>query len=155
MINAKVLATAINRLATLRYFPSDKGVKVELAKMLNEMCSTDEQVEWLANRTTQLYTEWLGPAELRAVMCSRYCPADGIEADSAVFSEGIPSERGNDWKRLETPERPLLEAAANVSPDAAQHCAGAIARSVNFKRKLGSHDYASIRHLYTQDGWPK
>jgi hypothetical protein len=43
-----------------------------------------------------LYDKWPAPHELRAVLCSKFKPKDGIEADSAdqrYIEDGIPSDR--------------------------------------------------------------
>jgi hypothetical protein len=87
---------AMGRIALMKFFPaSDISARATVMLELIEMCSTDEQVEWLGNRVTALYTEWPGLRELRAVFCSKFKPADGIEVYSADtrFIDGIPSER--------------------------------------------------------------
>ncbi len=40
-----------------------------------------------------LYAEWPGVYELRACFCSKFRPADGVEARSSVYLDGVPSER--------------------------------------------------------------
>lgn len=76
----------------MKFFPSDEGAKKEIMALIASMCSSDEQVAWLANRTVALHNEWPGPRELRAVLCSKFRPKDGFEVYSDVYPEGIPSE---------------------------------------------------------------
>jgi hypothetical protein len=95
MLNATVVSNAINRMSLLTFFPPQTAWP-GLAMLIHDMCSTDEQVEWLARRVVTLYDSWPGPHELRAVLCSRFKPLDGIEADSKharYIEDGIPSER--------------------------------------------------------------
>lgn len=92
----KAIMGAIDRLATLRHFPTDEGARMAIAKEIVKMCSTTEQVIWLGERMMVLYDSWPGPHELRAVLCSKFAPKDGIEADSRdprYLEWGIPSEK--------------------------------------------------------------
>jgi hypothetical protein len=102
MLNAKIVAEAIDRLSLMPYFPMDPGAKKELGKAMAEMCATDEQVQWLCRRMPQLHDKWPGEREMRAVLCSKFRPKDGLEMESDIYADGIPSEN---------PERNLLGAA--------------------------------------------
>jgi hypothetical protein len=96
MLNPKVALEVTNELSILRFFPSGGQARAAISELLMQFCSTDAQARWLVRRVWALYSEWPGPRELRAVFCSKFPPADGIEADStdARFLEtGIPSER--------------------------------------------------------------
>ena len=104
MLSPDVLLRATARLARMAFFPADQFARNDLADDLEEMVSTDEQLLWLAKRVTALYGEWPGIREVRAVLCSRFKPKDGIEADSSKFVEGIPSEKPPE------PTLPLLPA---------------------------------------------
>jgi hypothetical protein len=94
MITPKAIAAAMGRFSLLRYFPAGDAGIAALTEMLQEMVTTDEQLDWLSRRVLQLHPEWPGPYEIRAVFCSRYKPKDGVEADSAMakFEDGIPAE---------------------------------------------------------------
>ena len=97
MVNVKQAADKIAELALMRFFPSEPQAKSALVRMVCEMAQTNEQVDWLVRRALALYTDWPGPRELRALFCSRWKPADGIEAYSTVYiadesGGGFPSE---------------------------------------------------------------
>lgn len=79
MIKAKTLKRALERLGQLRFFPA---VSWPVGDTIGRMCRTDEEVEWLAEKMCQLYDEWPGPHEFRAIFCVKYHPADGIETFS-------------------------------------------------------------------------
>jgi hypothetical protein len=65
-----------------------------LAKLVGQMATTHEQIEWLVNRTVAVCNEWPGPRVLRQIFCSKFKPRDGIEAGSTeAFPEGLPRER--------------------------------------------------------------
>ena len=83
------------RISLMKFFPSsDTVARATVMLELMQMCSTDDQVEWLSKRLTALYTEWPGLRELRAVFCFKFKPFDKIEVNSADprFIDGIPSE---------------------------------------------------------------
>lgn len=95
MINVKRASESIGRLAILKFFPADNVARTEILKLICEMVTTNEQIDWLVNRARSLWNEWEGPRELRAIVCSKYRPADGIEAYSQLpqFADGIPAEK--------------------------------------------------------------
>lgn len=92
MITPSANSKLIARLSTLKYFPTKQESIEVVMEAVMEFASTDDQADWLGKRMLKLFTEWPGPRELRAVFCARFKPADGIEADSATFTEGVPSE---------------------------------------------------------------
>jgi hypothetical protein len=104
----------LSGLTLLRFFPSDPDARLELAKLVSRMASTEEQVEWLVARTVALCNEWPGPVGLRQVLCSKFKPADGIEAGgTSMFPEGPPSE-----KRIDPPALPALPPGHVATVDA-------------------------------------
>jgi hypothetical protein len=77
----------------LPFFPTKPAARSLVVAELSSFCATAEQGKWLARRMVQLYpTKWPGLGEMRAVYCSKYRPADGKEASSGVYRDGIPSE---------------------------------------------------------------
>ena len=94
MISARAINYALATMGMIRFFPSDIEVKAKIGELIGKMCSTDEQVRWLADRMVELHgSQWPGPDELRATLCSKFKPKDGRELDSAVYLDGIPSEK--------------------------------------------------------------
>ncbi len=86
---------------TMRFFPSDPDARFGIAEDIAAMCGSKEQVEWLVGRLPKLYSDWPGTREARAVLCSKFPPADGIDGNSTVYVTGIPSDRPG-------PPRPTL-----------------------------------------------
>lgn len=93
MLEAKTVKRALGSLSLLRFFPADEEARAMLGEILAAMCPNDEACEWLVRRTLEVHNEWPGPVELRALLCSRYRPADGVEANSSAWPEGIPPSR--------------------------------------------------------------
>ena len=95
MIDVNRATKTLGGLALLKFFPTDDFARAELVSMVCEMASTNEQIEWLVKRARNVWSQWEGPSELRALFCSKYKPADGVECFSALpqFADGIPSER--------------------------------------------------------------
>ena len=94
-MNPKRLLEMLGELAMLKYFPANnEAVLLGLARLCVDMCNSESEVRWLVDRMTSgLYAEWPGPQEMRAVLCSRYKPKDGVNAYSTVYLDGIPASR--------------------------------------------------------------
>lgn len=84
------LITAVDRMEVLRYFPSSKPARDEIASLLSEMIQTDQwgtaqsKLDWLIRALRDNVGEWPGPKELRGVYCCKFRPSDGIEAFSVL-----------------------------------------------------------------------
>ena len=93
-MNPEVIAELCGELTLLRFFPSDQGARTALFLLIGRMCSNEDQVRWLVQRTLAICNEWPGPLAFRQILCSKFKPADGIEAGAtSLFPEGVPSER--------------------------------------------------------------
>lgn len=95
---------AVQRLGALKFFPSNVGARLAIVRVIRDMATTGDQVQWLIRRALQLFDSWEGPRELRALFCSRWKPRDGIEAASAVYPDGFPPERKPEPKLLIAPD---------------------------------------------------
>jgi len=78
------LKAAVADLSMLRYFPADEGTRAAVAALLAAICPDKEALLWLVDEFTNRIGEWRGPKELRAVLSTRWMPADGIEATSEI-----------------------------------------------------------------------
>jgi hypothetical protein len=91
----------------LAYYPSDPGTQGAIMTLLAGMCQSREALDWLVNQMVNRVGAWKGPAELRGVLCSRFKPADGVEADSSIpglrpaDSEQLYLERHNAIREME------------------------------------------------------
>jgi hypothetical protein len=94
---------AASAMATLRQFrfypdaPDAAGYDALVLALIGDMCPSIESAAWLVKRAFRLWNgEWKGPAELRAILCTKYSPADGETVYSQLpefkFS-GIPPEK--------------------------------------------------------------
>ena len=112
-MNPRVVSELCAELTLLRFFPSDENARAALVLLIGRMCSNEEQVRWLVQRTMALCNEWPGPLALRQILCSKFKPADGIEAGgTSMFPDGPPSE-----KRIEAPALPALPPGHVASVD--------------------------------------
>jgi len=78
------LVAAIEDLSMCAYFPSDEGVRAAIMRLLARMVPDRQALLWLVQAYTDRIGKWHGPAELRAVLCTRFRPADGVEAFSSL-----------------------------------------------------------------------
>lgn len=92
-MNFDTINLLVASMGSIPFFPGDPAARAAIVETIADMAETEDQVRWLTKRMRQLYSTWPGEVELRACFCSRFRPRDGIEAHSAVFPDGIPSER--------------------------------------------------------------
>jgi hypothetical protein len=93
-MNPADILDLVGDLSVLKFFPSNAGARLAIARLIGRMAADMDQVDWLiARMTSGIYNEWPGPGEMRACFCSRFRPLDGIETSSSVYLDGVPSER--------------------------------------------------------------
>jgi hypothetical protein len=94
MIDVRKAAEKIAQLGMLSFFPTEQNARAGVVALVCEMAETNDQVGWLVRRCLQLWSKWEGPAELRAVFCSKFRPRDGVDCYSQLeqFADGIPAE---------------------------------------------------------------
>lgn len=82
--NSEELNHAVQRMSVLAFFPAGQAAGVEIVRILASMCATYEQLDWLVSTMIDRVGEWKGPKEMRGLFCTRYRPADGIEAECSI-----------------------------------------------------------------------
>ncbi len=91
MLTPECIERCVSRIALMGFFPaSDGNALAIIAEEIAAMCSEDAQAVWLARQFSIAHQKWPGLSELRAFFCQAYKPADGIDANSAIFPDGIP-----------------------------------------------------------------
>lgn len=93
-MNPQVIAEICSELTLLRFFPSEQGARTGLFLLIGRMCSNEDQVRWLVQRTLNTCNEWPGPLVLRQILCSKFRAADGIDVScTSMFPDGVPSSK--------------------------------------------------------------
>ena len=77
------IAKAVEDFGCLRYFPNEPGAREAVMELLERMVESPEALRWLVRTMIDEVGEWQGPMELRGVYCTRFPPADGVEAWSS------------------------------------------------------------------------
>src|ERR1700679_1585590 len=75
---------AVEELAALSMFPTERGARKAIMGLLWRMVDTKEKLDWLTATMIDRVGTWHGPSELRGVYCTRFKPADGIEGICAI-----------------------------------------------------------------------
>jgi hypothetical protein len=57
--------------------PTGRAVVMEL---LMKMCNNRQELNWLVDEVVNKIGTWPGPRELRGIYCTRFDPADGVDA---------------------------------------------------------------------------
>lgn len=82
--NEDDLDIAIANLSICKFFPADAAARAAIRMFLVRICPDAEALDWLVRTVMNRIGEWPGPLELRAILCTKFRPADGIEADSTI-----------------------------------------------------------------------
>lgn len=106
------LEEAVIDLSLLRYFPSEPGTQAALIRLLAKMCPHKQALTWLVDTMVNRVGEWKGPAELRGILCWKFKPADGIEAESVT-----PGFRGEDGEQQSLERHQQLKADGWIGQD--------------------------------------
>ncbi len=77
-------AMALVDLSQLRFFPTDPLAPEGILRLLRQLVGTRDQLAWLIGALVNRVGEWPGPAQVRGLFCTRFRPADGIEADCSL-----------------------------------------------------------------------
>ena len=119
---------AVGRLSAIPFFPSSDGAVLEIMRQLKNMIGGEivygstpqERLDWLVAAAINGMRRWQGVPELRGLLCSRWKPADGIEAYSSLpgytaeDSESLSLAEHRNHRTIEAGQAlpKLLEAAA-------------------------------------------
>ena len=124
----EAILQAVIALANIPFAPQDPAQQGALMEAIAEFADRPDALAWAVKVAVAKWTKWIGPAELRGIYCSRFCPADGIEADvmatpgyTAADNEALYMEaqardaaaRIEQWKR-EAVKLPEPEREANL-----------------------------------------
>jgi hypothetical protein len=83
------LEEAVSDLGMLPFFPRESAASVMM--LLAKLCNNRQQLRWLIDEVVNKIGTWPGPKELRGIFCTKFDPADGVDA----WSE-IPGYRASD-----------------------------------------------------------
>ena len=114
-MNPENIARILGGLQLIPFFPTSGDAFDALVRLVGRIAENEDQVIWLVDRMLlNPYSRWPGPAEVRAVFCTRFKPKDGYSIAGSVASPGeiVP----NQLNKAE-PEYPKLERGEPVSDD--------------------------------------
>lgn len=78
------IESALTELSMLKYFPGDSGTRAAIGALLARIVPHLDALQWLTRAYVDRIGQWHGPMELRAILCRRYAPADGVEAHTSL-----------------------------------------------------------------------
>jgi len=82
MLKPETLASMGRDLMAIPAYPSDQHDLI--LRMLDRFVDTPEHLRWLVDTAVMYLPRWEGVPALRGLYCTRYKPADGIEADCTI-----------------------------------------------------------------------
>jgi len=119
-ISTEAAVGALKALDALAFFPKEVGARMAIGDAVRGMCPSVEALQYLVRMAIQHYTTWdeCGVPGLRQIVCTKFRPADGIEASPTKrFPEGLPSETKRDPLALPPGARKMLPAGHVVTAD--------------------------------------
>lgn len=91
------LEMAVAELSMCEYFPTDDPTRAAIMRLLARICPHEEALRWLVRTFVDRIGRWHGPTELRAVLATRYRPADGVDpVDGLAPCSTLPGFRPGD-----------------------------------------------------------
>jgi len=78
------LNLAVVKLSMLKFFPTDPLTQSAVMDLMCDMCESKEALNWLVAEMVNRIGEWRGPKEFRGLLCTKFMPADGIEAFCSI-----------------------------------------------------------------------
>lgn len=114
MISETQAADAVDELSGIRYFPrGDATVKAVIIKALCAFVGEPHQLRWLVDTANNHMREWMGIAELRALYCKRFTPADGVAVQGCLI-EGFTDDDCETAYRERVSQRKFLPATGDT-----------------------------------------
>lgn len=79
---SKAIILAVNDMAAhIPFFPAADSERESVMRYLDRICPSPASVRFVALMAIEHMPKWLGGNGLRAILCQRFRPLDGIEAD--------------------------------------------------------------------------
>jgi hypothetical protein len=86
------ISIAVRRLSAIPFFPSDEYARDSIMEELAAFVPNAEALTWLVRMALAGMRQWQGCAELRALHCTRYRPADGYEGGACSVPGHAPAD---------------------------------------------------------------
>ena len=116
MISEQQAIEAVGELGAIAYFPAGAAPQAAIMRALCAFVSGPRELGWLVDTAVNNMREWKGIAELRALYCVRFKPADGTEGSACTIAGYTPldCEAANalapvDYKQLGERDRAALK----------------------------------------------
>ena len=74
------------------FFPQDEPAKEIIIAILRDFIGSRQGLDWLSNTAVRVIENWRGPAQLRALYCTRYRPCDNLPATACDIPGFTPTE---------------------------------------------------------------
>jgi hypothetical protein len=112
------LEMAVARLAMCKdsFWAADPVQKSAVMMLLAKMCPSPEALYWLVDEVCDKVGTWPGPKELRGILCTKYDPADGVDAWC-----NIPGYRASDGEAKTLERHEVLKNGGYIAGEAGNY----------------------------------
>lgn len=102
------IKSCVAQLTIVSFFPSEPLKQALIMRFFQQLVGTNEQLEWLVS--VLLTVDWPGPAQVRALFCTRFPPADGIKEGEQCRLSGFTPNDCEAHRSIAAPDLKLLSA---------------------------------------------
>lgn len=99
----------VRAMAAIPFFPTDEYAQQAIMTEIGKFVDREDGLKWLFDAAMNTMRKWEGIPELRGLYCTRFKPADGVEAISTlpgyspVDCENAHIEQGRQYAQLDQP----------------------------------------------------
>lgn len=124
------LEIAVDNLALCKesFWAAEAGGRASVMLLLAKLCNTKRELNWLVEEVVNKIGTWPGPKELRGIFCTKFDPADGIDAWCS-----LPGYRPSDGEQRALEAHEQIKAGGYLSEPAKEMLS--IIESAKAKRK--------------------
>lgn len=112
--SSQQIMEAAARLTALAMYPTNPAAHAEIMRLLQRMVPHAQALDWLVTTMIDRVGEWKGTAELRGLLCTRFKPADGVEAYCSLA--GFTPADSESQTLLEHEDRERIETSEHRAP---------------------------------------
>jgi hypothetical protein len=101
---------AADELAAIPYYPREESARMAVLDALMRFVAGPSELRWLVRTAIDVMDKWEGVAQLRALYCTRFRPADGIEGVACTLPGFRPEDMESAFfrRQIEESERRAL-----------------------------------------------
>jgi hypothetical protein len=124
---------AVQEFAAVPYFPSETGARIAITKQLALFVDDVTKLRWLVDTVLSRADVWPGIAGLRALYCTRWRAADGIDGGTCLIPGFTPDDNEGSRAQVAASRGYLPAPDDSVISDEERQQIDALARRISLR----------------------